>query len=150
MNCRHLLSALFLLPLLLSAPGCSSLPRDVAGRREVYQQRLDRLQFPLTRQHLYRALHPASPPRPLEKFSLLSARESYRVDADFVVEMTVLYEAVVGPTSLLNPADSLGRQIRSLVNTSRSIGVMLNTGTPNHPDDIVQSARLVLQPVRDY
>lgn len=153
MNARLLfLLHLLLLPLLLTVPACSTLPRDAAGRRQVYEQRLARVEFPTTRERLNKVLRPAAPPRPLGRFhgNLISGRESYRVDADFVVELSVIYKAAVGASDFLNPARGLGSQVRAILDTTRSIDNLYSSGSPNHPGDIIQNAEIVYRPLREY
>ncbi|MGV3659888.1 MAG: hypothetical protein ACO1TE_06880 [Prosthecobacter sp.] len=147
---KHL--TLFLGLLLLAVTGCSTLPRDVEGRRQVYEQRLSRLELPTTRQRLYKSLRPAAPPRRMDSFtgSFMTGSESYRLDADFVVELSVIYKAAVGAADFLNPARGLGSQVRAILDTTQSIGNMYSSGSANHPADIVEKARIVRRPLREY
>ncbi|HEY1050298.1 MAG TPA: hypothetical protein VGE39_11105 [Prosthecobacter sp.] len=137
---------------LLAVSGCSTLPRDVEGRRLVYEQRLSRLEFPTTRQRLYKSLHPAAPPHRRDSFtgSFMTGDESYRLDADFVVELSVIYKAAVGAADFLNPTRGLGSQVRAILDTTQSIENMYSSGSANHPGDIVQKARVVRRPLREY
>lgn len=148
---KHLTS-LFLLLLVGVVTGCSSLPRDAAGRHAVYEQRLARLEFPTTRQRLYKALRPAAPPHRTDRFAgnFMRGDESYRLDADFVVELSVIYRAAVGAADFLNPARGLGSQVRAILDTTQSIENMYSSGSANHPGDIVERARIVRRPVREY
>ncbi len=142
------MNRLAFLLLVLALTGCSSLPGDPASRRQVYEQRLRRLELPVTRARLYKALRPESPARPTGDpgASLLSGSEFYRLDNDFGVEMSVVYKAVVGAEDYLNPAPTLRGQIRSILDATQSIDNFVNRGTPEHPDDIVRKARIVMRP----
>lgn len=148
---KHLTS-FFLLLLVSIVTGCSSMPRDVEGRRQVYEQRLGRLEFPVTRQRLYKSLHPAAPPHRRDSFTgnFMTGDEVYRLDADFVVELSVIYKAAAGAADFLNPARGLGSQVRAILDTTQSIENMYSTGSANHPADIVQRARIVRRPLRAY
>lgn len=136
--------------LLVTLAACTSLPSDPASRRQVYEQRLHRLDLPVTRARLYKTLRPESPARPTGDpgANLLSGSEFYRLDNDFGVEMSVVYKAVVGAEDYLNPAPTLRGQIRSILDATRSIDNFVNRGTPEHPDDIVRKARIVMRPRR--
>lgn len=147
------LPLLFLsLVLMLNVSGCRSLPREAGARRQVYEQRLRGLSFPTTRERLYRVLRPAGPPVRSDALpgNVLSGQETYRLDADFVVELTVIYKAVVRANDFLNPSRSLFGQMRALMDTTTSIDNMVNLGTPNYPGDIVDKARIRYQPSRAY
>ncbi len=149
---KHLASLLLLLFLAGAITGCSSLPRDAAGRRAVYEQRLARLDFPTTRQRLYRSLNPAAPPQRIDRLAgnFMKGEEAYRLDADFVVELTVIYKPAVGAADFLNPARGLGSQVRAFLDTTQSIENMYSTGSANHPADIVERARIVRRPPLGY
>lgn len=142
----------FFLLLLVSTTGCTFLPSDPQSRRQVYEQRLRQLQLPVTRARLYKTLRPASPTQPVGDpgVNLLSSSEFYRLDDDFVVEMSVVYKAVVGAEDYLYPAPTLRGQIRSILDATQSIDNLVNRGTPEHPADIVRKARIVMRPVRRY
>lgn len=156
MICRRLLSSLLLLlpgaAWLLALPACSSLPRDAAARREAYEQRLARLDFPTTRQRLNKVLRPAAPPRPLGRFhgNLISGRESFRLDADFVMELSVIYKGAVGASDLFDPSRGFGSQVRAILDTTRSIENLQAYGSPNDPGDIVRSAKIVHRPLPEH
>lgn len=148
---KHL-PLLLLLLLLGAVTGCSTLPRDVAGRHAVYERRLARLEFPTTRQRLYKSLNPAAPPERIDNLpgNFMKGEESYRLDADFVVELTVIYKAAVGAADFLNPARGLGSQVRAFLDTTQSIENIYSSGSANHPGDIVERARVVRRPMRGY
>lgn len=135
--------------LLLGLAGCSTLPRDVEGRRVLYEQRLGRLEFPVTRERLYKSLHPAAPPQRRDHFTgnFMKGEEAYRLDADFVVELSVIYKAAAGAADFLNPARGLGSQVRAILDTTQSIQNMYSSGSANHPADIVERARIVRRPL---
>jgi hypothetical protein len=138
--------------LLLTTLGCSMLPRDEFSRRQVYQHRLSRLDFPVTRARLYKTLRPAAPARPTGDVGvgLLSSSEVYRLDDIFIVEMSVIYKAVANTGDYLNPSSSIGGQVRAILDATQSIDNFMTRGTPEHPADIVQRARIVKRPVRRY
>lgn len=146
----HRFIAFFLL--LLSTAGCSMLPRDEFSRRQVYEHRLSRLEFPVTRARLYKRLRPAAPARPTGDvgIGLFSSSEVYRLDDIFIVEMSVIYKAVAGTGDYLNPSGSIGGQVRAILDATQSIDNFMTRGTPEHPADIVQKARIVRRPVRRY
>lgn len=135
----------WLLLLLLVLTGCTVLPRDEYARRQVYEQRLRRLEFPVTRDRLYRTLPPASPAQPTGNpgSGLLTGSEFYRLDDLFAVEMSVVYQAVTGIDDYLNPAPTVGGQVRSILDATRSLDNFMSRGTPEHPADIIRKARLV-------
>jgi hypothetical protein len=137
----------FLALLLLLGTGCSVLPADERGRRLVYERRLRALEFPVTRQRLYKSLPPKSAPERVGAAagSLLGATEVYRLDEWFVVEVSVVYHALAG--GLYPLTGSVGSQVRSILDTSQSIQNLINTGTPEHRADIIQRARLLRRPV---
>ncbi len=149
MNLRH---ALLLLLLILTTAGCSTLPRDEYGRRQVYERRLRSLEFPVTRKRLYKTLRPASPASPTGHTGsgLLTGSEFYRLDDIFVVEMSVVYKALTGIDDYLNPAPTIRGQVRSILDASRSIENFMDRGTPEHPADIIQKARIVKSPAMRY
>lgn len=149
MNLRH---AFLLLLLILTTAGCSTLPRDEHSRRQVYERRLRSLEFPVSRARLYKTLHPASPASPTGQTGsgLLTGSEFYRLDDIFVVEMSVVYKAVTGIDDYLNPAPTVGSQVRSILDASRSIENFMDRGTPEHPADIIQKARILKRPVMRY
>ncbi|MCB1277534.1 hypothetical protein [Prosthecobacter sp.] len=149
MNLRH---ALLLLVLVFTAGGCSTLPQDEHGRRQVYERRLRSLELPVTRARLYKTLRPASPSRPTGDVGsgLLTGSEFYRLDDIFVVEMSVVYKAVAGMDDYLNPAPTIGGQVRSILDATQSIDNFMNRGTPEHPADIIRKARIVKRPVVRY
>lgn len=137
---------LLLLPLLLLAlTGCSVLPRDEFARGRVYEQRLRRLEFPVTRAKLYRVLPPTSPAQPTGApgSGLLTGSEFYRLDDAFKVQMSVVYKAVAGLGDYLNPAPTVGGEVRRILDATQSLDNFMNRGTPEHPADIVRRARLV-------
>ena len=138
--------------LLLTTLGCSMLPRDEFSRRQVYEHRLSRLDFPVTRARLYKTLRPAAPARPTGDVGagLLSSSEVYRLDDIFIVEMSVIYKAVANTSDYLNPSGSIGGQVRAILDATQSIDNFMTRGTPEHPADIVQRARIVKRPVRRY
>lgn len=142
----------WLLVLLLVLTGCDTLPRDEHARRQVYEQRLSRLEFPVTRDRLYRTLRPASSAQPAGSpgSSLLTGSEFYRLDDLFVVEMSVVYKAVVGAEDYLYPAPTLRGQIRSILDATQSMDNFVNRGTPEHPADIIRRARVVRRPSYRY
>lgn len=149
MNLRH---AFLLLLLILTTAGCSTLPRDEYGRRQVYERRLRSLEFPVSRARLYKTLRPASPASPTGQTGsgLLTGSEFYRLDDIFVVEMSVVYKAVTGIDDYLNPAPTVGSQVRSILDASRSIENFMDRGTPEHPADIIQKARILKRPFTRY
>ena len=149
MNLRH---AFLLLLLIITTAGCSTLPRDEYGRRQAYERRLHSLEFPVSRVRLYKTLRPASPAAPTGQTGsgLLTGSEFYRLDDIFVVEMSVVYKAVAGIDDYLNPAPTVGSQVRSILDASRSIENFMDRGTPEHPADIIQKARILKRPVLRY
>jgi hypothetical protein len=138
--------------LLLTTLGCTVLPRDEFSRRQVYEHRLSRLEFPVTRARLYIALRPAASARPTGDVGagLFSSSEVYRLDDVFVVEMSVVYKAVANTSDYLNPSGSIGGQVRAILDATQSIDNFMTRGTPEHPADIVQKARIVQRPVHRY
>ncbi len=138
--------------LLLTTLGCSVLPRDEFSRRQVYEHRLSRLEFPVTRARLYKTLRPAAPARPTGDVGagLFSSSEVYRLDDVFVVELSVVYKAVANTSDYLNPSGSIGGQVRAILDATQSIDNFMTRGTPEHPADIVQKARIVQRPVHLY
>jgi hypothetical protein len=144
--------AFLLLLLILTTAGCDSLPRDEYGRRQYYERRLYSLEFPVSRARLYQTLRPASPAAPTGKTGsgLLSGSEFYRLDDVFVVEMSVVYKAVAGIEDYLNPAPTVGGQVRSILDASRSIENFMDRGTPEHPADIIRKALILKRPVMRY
>jgi len=138
--------------LLLTTLGCTVLPRDEFSRRQVYEHRLSRLEFPVTRARLYKTLRPAAPARPTGDVGagLFSSSEVYRLDDVFVVEMSVVYKAVANTSDYLNPSGSIGGQVRAILDATQSIDNFMTRGTPEHPADIVQKARIVQRPVHRY
>lgn len=149
MNLRH---AFLLLLLIITTAGCNSLPRDEHARRQVYERRLHSLEYPVSRARLYKTLRPASPASPTGQMGsgLLTGSEFYRLDDIFVVEMSVVYKAVTGIDDYLNPAPTVGGQVRSILDASRSIENFMDRGTPEHPADIIQKARILKRPVMRY
>ena len=149
MNLRH---AFLLLLLIITTAGCNSLPRDEHARRQVYERRLHSLEYPVSRARLYKTLRPASPASPTGQMGsgLLTGSEFYRLDDIFVVEMSVVYKAVTGIDDYLNPAPTVGSQVRSILDASRSIENFMDRGTPEHPADIIQKARVLKRPVMRY
>lgn len=149
MNRRH---AFLLLWLLLASAGCGTLPRDEHGRRQYYERRLHSLEFPVSRTRLYKTLRPASPAAPTGQIGsgLLTGSEFYRLDDLFVVEMSVVYKAVAGIDDYLSPAPTIGSQVRSILDASRSIENFMDRGTPEHPSDIIQRARILKRPAQRY
>ncbi len=147
MNPRY---AFLLLLLVFTTAGCDTLPRDEQSRRQVYERRLHSLEFPVSRAHLYKTLRPASSASPTGQpgSGLLTGSEYYRLDDVFVVEMSVVYKAVAGIDDYLNPAPTVGGQVRSILDASRSIENFMDRGTPEHPADIIRKARIVKRPVR--
>lgn len=145
-------SLLLLLLLIFTAAGCSTLPRDEYSRRQVYERRLHSLEFPISRARLYKTLRPASPASPTGQTGsgLLTGSEFYRLDDIFVVEMSVVYKAVTGIDDYLYPAPTVGGQVRSILDASRSIENFMDRGTPEHPADIIQKARILKRPVMRY
>lgn len=141
-----------LLLLVVTVTGCSSLPDDPASRREVYERRLARVEFPTTRQKLYKVLHPAAPARQIDRSPLnfMSAHEVYRLDANHVVELSVIYKAAAGASDFLNPTRGLGSRVRAILDTTSSIDNLVTSGSPNHPRDIIQSARVLRRPLGRY
>jgi hypothetical protein len=146
----NLRPALLLLLLVLTTAGCNTLPRDEYGRRQYYERRLHSLEFPVSRARLYKTLHPDSPAAPTGNpgSGLLTGSEFYRLDDIFVVEMSVVYKAVAGIGDYLNPAPTVGGQVRSILDASRSLENFMDRGTPEHPADIIQRARIVRRPAR--
>jgi hypothetical protein len=138
--------------LLLTTLGCTVLPRDEFSRRQVYEHRLSRLEFPVTRARLYKTLRPAAPARPSGDVGagLFSSSEVYRLDDVFVVEMSVVYKAVANTSDYLNPSGSIGGQVRAILDATQSIDNFMTRGTPEHPADIVQKARIVQRTVHRY
>jgi hypothetical protein len=138
--------------LLLTTLGCTVLPRDEFSRRQVYEHRLSRLEFPVTRARLYKTLRPAAPARPTGDVGagLFSSSEVYRLDDVFVVEMSVVYKAVANTSDYLNPSRSIGGQVRAILDATQSIDNFMTRGTPEHPADIVQKARIVQRTVHRY
>ena len=111
------------------------------------------LEFPVSRARLYKTLRPASPASPTGQTGsgLLTGSEFYRLDDIFVVEMSVVYKAVTGIDDYLNPAPTIRGQVRSILDASRSIENFMDRGTPEHPADIIQKARILKRPVmREY
>jgi hypothetical protein len=145
MNLRH---AFLLCLFVITAGGCSTLPRDEHGRRQYYERRLHSLELPVSRARLYKTLRPASPAQPTGNVGsgLLTGSEFYRLDDIFVVEMSVVYKAVAGIDDYLNPAPTVGGQVRAILDASRSIENFMDRGTPEHPSDIIQRARIVKRP----
>ncbi len=138
--------------LLLTTAGCTILPRDESSRRQVYEQRLSRLEFPVTRARLYKTLRPESPAQPTGApgSGLLTGSEFYRLDGAFVVEMSVVYKAVAGIDDYINPAPTIGGQVRAILDASKSLDNFMTRGTPEHPADIIRKARIVKRPVYRY
>lgn len=134
--------------LLLLTSGCSTLPRDERARRQVYERRLSRLDFPVTRARLYQTLRPKSPARPTGSpgSGLLTGSEFYRLDELFTVELSVVYKAVAGAVDYFQPTPGIGGQVRSILDASRSIENFMERGTPEHPADIVRAAAIVRRP----
>lgn len=137
---------LFLFLIVLT--GCSTLPRDETARRRVYEQRLSRLEFPVTRSRLYKTLRPASPAQPTGNSvsGLLTGSEFYRLDDIFVVELSVVYKAVAGIEDYLYPAPTVGGQVRSILDATQSLDNFMSRGTPEHPADIIRKARVLRRP----
>jgi len=137
-----------LLLLLCLTAGCTMLPQDEFGRRQVYERRLHSLEFPVSRARLYKTLRPASPARPTGNSGsgLLTGSEFYRLDDIFVVELSVVYKAVAGAADYFNPAPTIGGQVRAILDASQSIDNFMDRGTPEHPADIIQRARIVRRP----
>ena len=140
---RHLA----LLALLLLGTGCSMLPADEMGRGRVYERRLSGLEFPVTRERLYRSLPPRSHPERVGTAagSLMGSTEVYRLDDWYVVEMSVVYQIMTG--GLLPNSGSVGSQVRAILDTTQSIQNLMNQGTPEHRADIIQKARLLRRPL---
>lgn len=138
--------------LLLTLTACDMLPRDENARRQVYERRLSRLDFPVSRDRLYKTLRPASQARPTGQpgSGLLTGSEFYRLDDVFVVEMSVVYKAVAGIDDYLDPAPTIGGQVRSLLDATQSLDNFMNRGTPEHPADIVRKVRIVRRPAHYY
>lgn len=138
--------------LLLALTSCDTLPQDESARFRVYERRINRLDFPVTRDRLYKTLRPASPARPADNSGsgLLTAGEFYRLDDVFIVEMSVVYKAVTGIDDYLNPAVSIGGQVRSILDATQSLDNFVNRGTPDHPADIIRKARIVRRPAGRY
>lgn len=136
--------------LLLLLTGCAILPRDESARRQVYERRLARLDFPVTRDRLYHTLRPASPAHPTGNpgSGLLTGSEFYRLDDVFAVEMSVVYKAVAGIDDYLNPSATVGGQVRSILDATQSLDNFMSRGTPEHPADIIRKARVVMRPTR--
>lgn len=147
-----IIHALLLLLIIFTVGGCNTPPRDEFGRRQYYERRLRRLEFPVSRVRLYKTLRPASPASPTGQVGsgLLTGSEYYRLDDIFVVEMSVVYKAVAGIGDYLNPAPSIGGQVRSILDASRSLENFMDRGTPEHPADIIQGARIVKRPEMRY
>lgn len=143
---------LLLLLLVITAAGCSTLPRDEYSRRQYYERRLHSLEFPVSRARLYKTLRPRSPATPTGRAGagLLTGSEFYRLDDTFTVEMSVVYKAVSGIEDYLNPAPTIGGQVRSILDASRSLENFMDRGTPEHPADIIQRARIVKHPAMRY
>lgn len=141
-----------LLLFLTALTGCSTLPGDPAARQRVYEQRLARLDFPTTRKKVYRAVEPAGAPLRVDRDSInfMRGREAYRVDADFVVELSVIYKAAINAPDLLNPSRSIYSQLRMIMDTTQSIDNIAVSGSANHPADIVERARIVRRPMGRY
>ncbi len=140
--------AFFLLLLVLTVVSCDTLPRDEFGCRQFYERRLHRLDFPVSRARLYQTLRPDSPARPTGNIGsgLLTGSEFYRLDDLFVIELSVVYKAVAGIGDYLNPAPSIRGQVRAILDASQSIDNFMSRGTPEHPADIIQKARIVKRP----
>lgn len=138
--------------LLLLTTGCTMLPHDEAGRRQVYERRLSRLDFPVARDRLYTTLRPASPARPTGRpgSGLLTGSEFYRLDDIFIVELSVVYNAVSGTAGYFHPRPTIGGQVRAILDATQSLDNFMTRGTPEHPADIVQQARIVRRPVNRY
>lgn len=138
---------LILLALLLVGTGCSILPVDEMGRRRVYEQRLSGLEFPVTRERLYKTLPPKSDPERVGSAAggLLASTEVYRLDAWSVMEMTVVYHAVTD--GFYPSSGSVGSQVRAILDTTQSLQNLINTGTPEHRADIIQRAQVLRRPV---
>lgn len=149
MNFRH---AFLLCLIALTTAGCDTLPRDEHGRRQYFERRLHSLEFPVSRARLYKTLRPDSPAQPTGNMGsgLLTGSEFYRLDNTFVVEMSVVYKAVAGIGDYFNPARTIGGQVRSILDASQSIENFMDRGTPEHPADIIQRARIVKRPVMRY
>lgn len=128
------------------------LPRDEHGRLQYYERRLHSLEFPVSRARLYKTLRPASPAAPTGQTGsgLLTGSEFYRLDDLFVVEMSVVYKAVAGIDDYLSPAPTIGSQVRSILDASWSIENFMDRGTPEHPSDIIQRARILKRPAQRY
>lgn len=149
MNLRH---AFLLLLLVLTTAGCDTIPRDEYGRRQYYERRLHSLELPVSRARLYKTLRPHSPATPTGRAGsgLLTGSEFYRLDDTFVVETSVVYKAVAGIDDYLNPAPTVGGQVRSILDATRSLENFMDRGTPEHPADIIQRARIVKRPYMRY
>ncbi|MDB6007573.1 MAG: hypothetical protein JWR15_4560 [Prosthecobacter sp.] len=149
MNLRH---AFLLLLIALITASCDTVPRDEYGRRQYYERRLHSLEFPVSRVRLYKTLRPRSPATPTGNAGsgLLTGIEFYRLDDLFVVELSVVYKAVTGIGDYLNPAPTVGGQVRSILDASRSLENFMDRGTPEHPADIIQRARIVKRPYMRY
>lgn len=146
------MTRLIALLLLSTLTACDTLPRDETGRRRVYEQRLSRLEFPVTRARLYKTLRPESPAQPTGNpgSGLLTGSEFYRLDDVFVVELSVVYKAVAGIDDYINPAPTIGGQVRAILDASKSLDNFMTRGTPEHPADIIRKARIVKRPVYRY
>lgn len=147
-SCRILLVFL----VLVTVTGCVSLPQDENARRHVYERRLSRLEFPVTRERLYKTLHPASPAQPTggAGSGLLTGSEFYRLDDIFVVEMSVVYKAVAGAGDYFAPSPTVSGRIRSILDATESLENFMNRGTPEHPADIIRAARILRRPLNRY
>lgn len=135
--------------LLFTLTACDTLPRDESSRRRVYEQRLNRIEFPVTRARLYKTLRPESPAQPngSSGSGLLTGSEFYRLDEVFAVELSVVYKAVAGIDDYLNPAPTIGGQVRAILDASQSLDNFMTRGTPEHPADIIRKARIVKRPL---
>lgn len=138
--------------LLFTLTACDTLPRDESSRRQVYEHRLSRLEFPVTRARLYKTLRPESPAQPTGNSGsgLLTGSEFYRLDEVFAVELSVVYKAVAGIDDYINPAPTIGGQVRAILDASQSLDNFMTRGTPEHPADIIRKARIVKRPLYRY